>query len=244
MQTLFIVLGILCLIYYVLMLAIGMDFAIIWLAAGIVLTGAGIWGHYMKNHGMRFPGKVRLIGGIILGAGVILFVFFVGLIFSHMFDMGEKNLDYVIVLGAQVRGTVPSKALSRRIKKAEQYLKENPDTIAVLSGGQGRGEDVSEARVMYECLAEAGIDARRLILEDKSTSTAENLEFSAQLIGKESRVGLISQNFHIYRALKLAEHQKYTEIYGIAAPSELIYQPHYLVREAFAVVKEKLIGNI
>ncbi len=143
-----------------------------------------------------------------------------------------------------MRGDVPSKALMRRIQKAEEYLKENPGTIAVLSGGKGSGENISEAQAMYDCLVEAGIEEERLIKEDKSTSTVENLEFSAALIGKGGRIGIISQNFHIYRALKLAEHQGYQDVYGIAASSEPIYQPHFMVREAFAIMKEKLTGNI
>ena len=129
-------------------------------------------------------------------------------------------------------------------QKAEEYLKENPGTIAVLSGGKGSGENISEAQAMYDCLVEAGIEEERLIKEDKSTSTVENLEFSAALIGKGGRIGIISQNFHIYRALKLAEHQGYQDVYGIAASSEPIYQPHFMVREAFAIMKEKLTGNI
>lgn len=72
----------------------------------------------------------------------------------------------------------------------------------------------------------------------------ENLEFSAKLIGKEKKIGIISQNFHIYRALKLARHQGYRDVCGIAAGSEPLYQPHFMVREAFAIVKEKLTGNI
>ena len=81
--------------------------------------------------------------------------------------------------------------------------------------------------------------------EDKSTSTKENLIFSSSLVDvKNGRTGLVTQNFHIYRSLKLAIYQNYKNVFGIAAPSEAIYQPHFLVREGFALVKEKLVGNI
>ena len=243
MELLCICLGIICLVYYGILLAVGMDFSFLWLAASVVLTGGGIWNRFAKSRGIHLPGAVKATGGVLLAAGVLLFLVLEGLILSKMNARGEESLDYVIVLGAQVRGDVPSKALRKRIEKAEEYLKENPGTLAVLSGGKGNGENISEAQAMYDCLVEAGINPERLILEDKSTSTVENLDFSAKLIGKSGRIGIISQNFHIYRALKLAEHQGYTKVCGIAAPSEPMYQPHFMVREAFAIVKEKLVGN-
>lgn len=244
MEILCMVLGAACLGYYGLMLAVGMDFSFIWLAGGVVLAGGGGWIRFARIHGLHLPGAVKVTGGILLAAGLVLFLALEGLILSKMNEKGEEHLDYVIVLGAQVRGDVPSKALYRRIRKAEEYLKKNPETVAVLSGGKGNGENISEAQAMYDCLVEAGIEEERLLIEDKSTSTVENLEFSAELIGKEAKTGIISQNFHIYRALKLARHQGYTNVCGIAASSEPVYQPHFMVREAFAIVKEKLTGNI
>ena len=104
---------------------------------------------------------------------------------------------------------------------------------------------MTEAECMRRGLVQRGIDSARLILEDKSTSTKENLIFSSRLADvKNSRTGLVTQNFHIYRSLKLARYQNYKNVFGIAAPSEAIYQPHFLVREGFALVKEKLVGNI
>ncbi len=243
MELLFVCLGILCLAYYGILFAVGMDFSFLWLMLGVLLTGGGIWNRFARSRGLHLPGAVKMAGGVLLAAGVLLFLVLEGLIISKMNAQGEEGLDYVIVLGAQVRGDVPSKALRRRMEKAEEYLKENPETLAVLSGGKGNGENISEAQAMYDGLVEAGIEPERLILEDRSTSTVENLEFSAKLIGKDAKVGIISQNFHIYRALKLAGHQGYTKVCGIAAPSEAMYQPHFMVREAFAIVKEKLMGN-
>lgn len=244
MDILCIILGIVCLGYYGLMLAVGMDFSFIWLTGGILLAGGGCWMKLAKVRDLHLPGAVKIAGGVILAAGLLLFLVLEGMIFSKMNEKGEKNLDYVIVLGAQVRGDVPSKALYKRIQKAEEYLKENPGTVAVLSGGKGNGENISEAQAMFDSLVAAGIDEERLLMEDKSTSTVENLKFSGKLTGKEAKIGIISQNFHIYRALKLAEHQGFTDVCGIAAGSEPIYQPHFMVREAFAIVKEKLTGNI
>ena len=95
----------------------------------------------------------------------------------------KKNLDYIIVLGAHVDGTRMTLALLERARRALLYLEENPATRAVLSGGKGDGENISEAEAMYRYLTSYGIDGNRLILEEESTSTKENLEFSRRKIG-------------------------------------------------------------
>ena len=79
------------------------------------------------------------------------------------------NLEYIIVLGAHVDGTRLTLALLERTRRALQYLEENPDTKAVLSGGKGDGESLSEAQAMCNYLVEHGIDRERLILEERNS---------------------------------------------------------------------------
>ena len=80
----------------------------------------------------------------------------------------KKNLDYIIVLGAHVDGTRMTLALLERARRALLYLEENPGTKAVLSGGKGDGENISEAEAMYRYLTGHGIDGDRLIREEES----------------------------------------------------------------------------
>lgn len=245
MTTILIILGILCLGYYFFLRSLSMDFAVIWFLAGVFFLGLGSWLFYLYSHEKVMPALIKwLLTGLIIG-GLTVFLILEGLIISKMKSQGLENLDYVIVLGAQVKGDRPSRALRRRIETAAEYLKKNPHTMAILSGGQGPGENKTEAKCMQEELVNLGIDDDRLIMEEKSVSTRENLIFSGVLAPvKKSNTGLISQNFHIYRSLQLARHQGYENICGIAAPSEWMYQPHFMVREAFALAKEKLAGNI
>ena len=99
------------------------------------------------------------------------------------------------MLGAHVDGTRLSMALLERTRRALQYLENNPDTKAVLSGGQGRGEAVSEAKAMYDYLTGHGISRERLILEERSTNTKENLDFSLEKIGDLNKsVGVVTNN--------------------------------------------------
>ncbi len=237
--------GAFCLIYYIFLQLFGMDFARIWLAA----AGAAFLAGYMLHRTPAWVGECPkwVKGGacVALFLGVLAFAFLEILVISGMRGSQQANLDYILVLGAQVRGERPSRALRKRIETAAGYLRENPSTVAVLSGGQGPGENITEAECMRRGLTEMGISEERLILEERSTSTWENLEFCAELAPvRESRTGLVTQNFHIYRSMELAKSQKYADIYGIAAPSERRFQPHFMVREAFALVKERFVGNL
>ena len=240
--------GTFCIIYYLacgIYAGFGASFLGIWPVAGIVfiLCGVGCRMHRNGRYLLHLPhGMKLLLGGLIL-AGVLLFLVMEGLIVSQMFARGEKNLDYILVLGAQVRGDNVSRALADRLITAQQYLEENPDTKAVLSGGQGPGENLTEAQAMYDWLTERGIDGDRLIREDKSTSTWENMNCSKVLIPADASditIGIVTNNFHVYRGVMLAKCSGFSKACGIAAESHSLLQLHFLVREGIALAKDIL----
>lgn len=161
----------------------------------------------------------------------------------------KERAEYVAGQGAEVYVRIHANgaesSLELRLKAALKYARENEDTTLILSGGQGFGEDITEAKCMENYLTAHGISQERLVLEEKSTSTKENLKFSDELTGcSKKNTGILSNNFHVYRAVKLAEKLGYKHPYGIAAVSDPIMQVHYVVREVAALVKEKLRGNI
>lgn len=154
---------------------------------------------------------------------------------SAMFQVAQPNLAYIIVLGAQIRGTVVTNSLERRLVKTMEYLDENPRTIVIVSGGQGKEEDISEAEAMMLYLKDHGIDENRILMESESTSTEENLRFSARLIAEQSEpVGIVTNNFHMYRALRTAKKLGYGSVEGISASSNPVLFLNYMVREFFA----------
>ena len=107
-----------------------------------------------------------------------------------------------------MKGTRPSRILQERLDAADAYLSTHPDASCVLSGGQGADEEISEASCMYAYLREKGIEENRLILEDRSVSTAENMAFSRQIFearGMGEKAVIITSEFHEYRARMLAE---------------------------------------
>lgn len=114
-----------------------------------------------------------------------------------------ERTEAVIILGCQVRGEMPSQMLKRRLDAALEVLDENPEAVCVMSGGRGNGEDISEAECMRRYLTAAGINEARLYAEDKSTSTRENIAFSAEILEKlgiSENIMLVTNEFHQYRA--------------------------------------------
>lgn len=235
------ILGGICLVYFLILLGVGMDFSVIWLLAGGALSVSGALHHFGK---WQLPKTAALAIGSFLTVLLLIFAGVEGLIMTGMFAKGEPELDYLVILGAQVRGTVPSRALRKRLDTALAYMEENPKTIAVVSGGRGPGEEVTEAEAMKAYLLLHGIDEERILVEANSTTTSENLEYTGELIDREKKIGLVTNNFHIYRALKMAKKQGYTNVSGLAAPSDPLYQVHYLVREFFAMIKAVVKGDI
>ncbi len=249
--------GSISLLYFLILAWKHVDFCIIWLFGAAVLY---VWGGYLRYRslhpdGFSVPVWMSVILGVVLAVGILSFSVTEGKIIHGMTSEPEEELDYLIVLGAQVKKTVPSKALGLRLQKACEYLKEHSQTKAVLSGGQGSGEEIAEAECMYRYLTEHGIPEERLLKEECSTTTRENLMYSARVLADSrqevttetvlgSKIGLASNNFHIYRALLLAEKFGYRKVYGVPAASDWKLQIHYMVREYFAVLKAKIRGDI
>ena len=148
----------------------------------------------------------------------------------------------VLVLGCQVRGTVPSRSMRQRLAAAEDYLLAHPDAVCILSGGQGEDEEISEADCMYRELTARGIAADRLYREDRSTSTRENFAFSQEIIrenGLSETVAVVTNEYHQYRAGLIAGDLG-LRTYAVTAPSGIGLLPTYWMREFFGVVFEWL----
>lgn len=247
MQMLFIVFGIIFIIYFLsiqFFAGHGTNFYMIWLLAGVLFILAGICMRkgIVLFHIPVFIKRTLLLGIAFLG---ILFVIAEGFIISGFTAKGEKGLDYIIVLGAQIKANGPSKVLKLRLDKAYDYLVENPDTQVIVSGGQGSNEPVSEAEGMYDYLVSKGIAAERIIKEDESKNTYQNLKFSGEYLDKErDSVGIVTNNFHVFRAMQLAKKGGYEHVSGIAAEAELSMQANNMLREFLGVMKDWLFGNM
>lgn len=182
---------------------------------------------------------------ILISACVLVFVFVEGCIISEFDAKGSEDLDYIIVLGAQIRKSGPSRVLKMRLDAAYDYLTENEGTIAIVSGGKGADEHISEAQGMYEYLIEKGIPKERILQEDQSKNTFQNLSYSSQYLNKEiDQVGIVTNNFHVFRATRIAMKEDYQHVEGIAAKSEFFMQPNNMLREFAGIIKDFMLGNL
>ncbi|WP_409305910.1 YdcF family protein [Peribacillus sp. SCS-155] len=186
----------------------------------------------------RFP--------IFLGFICILGALYIGVlhvkIYQHAHVQTPESAEYLIILGARVRGAEPSLALQYRINASAAYLKHNKRTIAIASGGKGTGEDISEAAAIKAELVKQGIAESRIILEDNSTDTYQNIRFSKELLSDPSAKGIIATNdFHMYRALHIAKNEN-LDVSGLPAKTPASALLKSYIREYLAITKYYLMS--
>ena len=129
--------------------------------------------------------------------------------------------------------------------KIQDYLRENPSTLCIVTGGQGATEPVSEGEGMRDYLLSQGIAGSRILVEDKALNTVQNINLSKRLMSSpDAPAALVTNNFHVSRALALARKQGLTDVYAIAAPSDPLFLPNNMFREFFGFTKDFLQGNL
>jgi uncharacterized SAM-binding protein YcdF (DUF218 family) len=190
---------------------------------------------------MRNRKPILIWIGVFTLSFLLYFSFLHSKIRDHTNTDVPKHADYIIILGARVKGEVPSLALQYRIDAAASYLKKNRESIAIASGGQGPGEDITEAEAIKRGLLAHGISSDRILLEDKSTDTVENIRFSKRLIPQNLKTGLLVTNdFHLYRAKSIAKDQG-LNLEGIPAETPTVAIPKSYAREYLAITKYYLV---
>jgi len=196
--------------------------------------------------GFIFAHKPLRIAFWILAAAAAALAVLAAVISALMISAAGRPPDgdtTVVILGCRVRGEEPSLMLKQRVMTACGFLKDNPQVMCIVSGGQGDDELISEAECMKRLLTENGISADRIIMEDRSVNTEENILFSLEKMrenGLSGSVTIVTNEFHQLRAQMTAE--KYTECYSVSAPTSLYLLPTYWVREWFGVCYRFVFG--
>lgn len=200
---------------------------------------------YKKN--IKFYNR---IGKVILGLFIVWLISFMvvlTVIFTSAISEQNEEVDSVIVLGAGLKDETPTLVLQERLDYAIDYLIENPDTKAIVSGGQGFGETITEAEGMKRYLVSHGIPEDMIVKEEQSTSTYENMIYSKKLyekiMGKKlGRVMIITNDFHMFRSKLLAKRAG-LEPYGISSGTPWYIYPNVLLREYLAVFKSLIFDR-
>ena len=218
--------------------------------AGLLLR-FGFSGHNFIAYGLFLVSVLIVVFGVVsktlkrliallLAMGVVYFAIIEIPIIDESSGDGDFDTDYLIVLGAAVHGDTPSLSLVERLGAAKDYLDAHPNTVVIVSGGQGSGENMSEAQAMYDWLCKNGIDSERIIKEDKAVSTYENLKFSREIINgltdkSDPTIAVVSSEYHLCRA-KLIAKSLDMEIHTVPAHTTYFtVKLNYFIREAFGV---------
>ena len=176
---------------------------------------------------------------VLLSAFAAFFITVVSMMVAASFPGVIPPTSEIIILGAHVAPEGLSSTLESRLIAAAEYAKSNPGARLILSGGQGLDEPVSEAAAMFDYLTAQGIDKERLLLEDKSHNTYENLTNSYALLptgGEPYPVTIVTSEFHILRTSILAERAGF-KAYFVPARTPRGILPSCYSREFFGLIK-------
>ena len=205
----------------------------------------------MPMIGLRAPTFAKIttrVFTLILILGLLVVGITEAVIIHASFGNPKETVEYMVVLGAKVNRDGPSVSLWDRICGAYEYLEEHPDVIAIVSGGQGTDEPITEAECMYRELVNLGIDPKRIWIEDNATSTWENLNFSLDLIEEKTgvrpaKLGVLSSEYHLFRASLFAKACN-VEFVGIPArTSRLSQMINHFMREVAGVWHYLILGG-
>lgn len=215
---------------------------------GAIVLVCAFWRPFCRVIGKiwsRLAGRIVLIAlGSVTAALAGFCVFFSVSMLARM-EVPVEKAEAVLVLGCRVRGETPSTMLARRIDAAIEILQANPEAVVIVSGGQGEGEDITEAEAMRRYLVNHNIASERIYIEERSVSTYENVKFSAEILrelGITENIVIATSEFHQYRAYVFAKRE------GLgtgshSAPTLVANLPNYWVREWAALFHQLFLGT-
>lgn len=249
MAVFFAVIGILCLAYYVVVVVytgFQSAFSMFWLVLGIlcILGTLEVRSRFWFPEWNRMLLWVRVCVSTTVAAGVVIFLITEGFIVSQMVAEPPENLDYIVLSGAGVGGNQSETDQEKCLDAALGYLEENPGTQVIVSGGVSEYEHLTYAQIMGAWLVTKGIEPERIIYENHANSIQENIGYSEAMIEEEdATIGVVTMNYHTFRAKMIAAKEG-VSVHTIPASQGYVLILNNMVYEFFAVMKDKLVGNI
>jgi uncharacterized SAM-binding protein YcdF (DUF218 family) len=206
----------------------------------------GVWAA-LRSRCSEKRKKAAMVLDILICIWAAVFIWFAGIsaaMFTVDYGKAPENTT-VVVLGARAYDTTVSESFSERLDAAKTYLDNNPEAICIVSGGKGNNESRSEAEAGKDYLTDKGIDAGRIVEEDQSTSTYENILFTKEKLselGLDDRIVIATQSFHQFRSRRICS-KLGVEAYSLKARTNPWLFPTYYARELMAVSYALVFGN-
>ena len=241
------ILGSLCFLYFLyLSLVYGffsISFSWTFLVMGICLLALSYYELHNKQHILYlFPRYIQRVIISFFVVGILFFVSMEGYIIYQGQQHAVPTNSTAIVLGAQLQGKDISRLLRYRLDTAIEFAKQYPSATIIVSGGKGKGESVSEASAMKDYLLEHGVDKQRIIMEDTSRNTLENIKYSSKKLSQSQSITIITNSFHMARAQLIASRTlPTTSSYSYSAKTDWDLIPVFYFREFFGFCKDLLL---
>ncbi|WP_010237835.1 YdcF family protein [Clostridium arbusti] len=240
-----IILGLLNILYFIvcfLVFKMIVNFSTFFLALGIIFVLLGVLKiKYVKKYKNKIIKNLINIINTFIFLLIIMFILMGTCIAYSAIKYTDQKPDYIMILGAGIRGKNMLLIQRQRTDRALEFIKGNPNIKIIASGGQGPGEDISEAEAMREYLIKHGVKDENIIKEEKSRNTMENMKYTRSLLNNiddrpNLKIAVVTSNFHVFRAKFLAERAG-INAEGISAPVNKLLLPNFSVRECFAIIK-------
>ena len=179
---------------------------------------------------ISFFNMVFIYVGFLVSYAIIISMLYTTSSFINLVNLFPGKLDYVVVLGAGLIGDKVTPLLASRIEKGIAIYQKHPGSKLIMSGGQGPDEIIAEGQAMANYALEKGVPAEDILIENQSTNTEENLKFSFALMKSGSRFALVTNYYHVFRALLLARKLKIKCI-GYGARTKFYFSLNAFIRE-------------
>ena len=205
----------------------------LWPLMGGVLLGRALVMHILLERGvtLHIPAKLYFAFHLVCLTAFLSMTALLVVMARYAYRKCPAGVKSLIVLGCLSESPV----LFARADAAGRYLLLNPESVAVCSGGRGGNESISEAESIRNRILTLGVDGGRLLTEDRSRNTLQNLRNSAALLpDPAAAVAVVTDDYHQFRACFIARSVLKGKVYGIPVHTSRVTMPHYLVKEFFS----------
>lgn len=191
--------------------------------------------------GISFLNLLFVYVGFLVSYAIFISILYTSSSFVNLVNLFPGKLDYIVVLGAGLIGDQVTPLLASRIDKGIAIYQKQPGSKLIMSGGQGPDELLSEGQAMANYALEKGVPAEDILIENQSTNTEENLKFSYALMKSGSRFALVTNYYHVFRAMLLARKLKIKCI-GYGAKTKFYFSLNAFIREfvGYVVMSRKV----